>query len=129
MVLTLWFNMSMIPYFCRFQSQILEMFSKSLLHIIFNKWTFIDLMSNLMAICVTWKIWSWNYIHIVNSFTLILWNSSNYVSILLIKFGFTVLHFTTIGTLFAIVHSAFGKSIVFCLVTSIGSTPLDILIP
>jgi hypothetical protein len=85
--------MSMIPYFCRFRIQILEMLKKSFPHIIFNKWTFIDLMLNLMAICATWRIWSWNFIHIVNPFIPIHWNSSNYVSILLIKYGSTILHF------------------------------------
>jgi hypothetical protein len=68
------------------------MLSKSLPHIIINKWIFIDLMSNLMATCATWRIWSWSFIHIVNSFTPIPWNSSNYASILLIKFKFTIFH-------------------------------------
>jgi hypothetical protein len=84
--------LSIIPYSCRFWIQILEMLSKSLPHIIFNKWTFIDLMSNMMALCARWKIWSWNFIHIMNPSTVITWNSSNYASILLIKFGFTVFH-------------------------------------
>jgi hypothetical protein len=41
------------------------------------------------------------------------------------------LYFTliTIKTPFAIVGSSFGKTTISCLVTSIGSTPLDILIP
>ncbi len=65
---------------------------KSLLHIIFNKWSFIDRMSNLMAICAMWIIWSWNFIHIVNLSIPIPWNSFNYVFILLIKSRVTVLH-------------------------------------
>jgi hypothetical protein len=74
----------MIPYSCRFQIQILGMLSKSLPHIIINKWTFIDLMSNLMAVCTTQIIRSWSSIHMVNPSTPIPWNSSNYASILLI---------------------------------------------
>ncbi len=91
MIQIFWLNMSMIPYSYKFQFQILEMYNY-LLHIIFNKWTFIDLMSNLMAICATWRIWSWNFIHTMNPFTPNLWNSFNYASILLIKCGFTVPH-------------------------------------
>ncbi len=84
--------MSMIPYFCKFWIQILQMFNKSLPHIIFNKWTFIDLMSNLMVVCATWIIWFQNFIHIVNPSTPIPWNFSNYASIMLIKYGFIVPH-------------------------------------
>jgi len=86
-------NMSMVLYSCRSWIQILEMLNKSLLHIIFNKWIFIDLMSNLMAICVTCKVRSWNFVHIMNPFAPIPWNSSNNISILLIQFGFIIFHF------------------------------------
>jgi hypothetical protein len=58
----------------------------------FNKWTFIDLMSNFMALCVTWGIWSWNSIYTMNSFTPIPWNSTNNASIMLINVGFTIPH-------------------------------------
>jgi hypothetical protein len=75
---------------CKFWIQILEMFNKSLPHIIFNKWTFFDLMSNLMTICALWKVRSWNFVHIMNSSTLIPWNFSNNVSTLVVKFGFTI---------------------------------------
>jgi len=119
----------MIPYFCRFYIQIMEMFSKSLLHIIFNKCTFIDLMSNLMVVCATWKIWSWNFVHIMNPSVLIPWNSSNNTSILLIKYGFTYLTLTTTITPSVTIGFAFSKTIVSYLVTSSGSTPLDIIIP
>jgi hypothetical protein len=37
--------------------------------------------------------------------------------------------FTTIGAPFPTISYALGKTIVSCLVTSIGITPLDILIP
>jgi hypothetical protein len=73
--------------------QNLEMFNKSLPHIIFKKWTFIDLMSNLMTICAMWRVWSWNYVHTMNSSTPIPWDSYNNASTLLIKYGFTILYF------------------------------------
>ncbi len=63
------------------------------LHIIFNKWTFIDLMFNLMAICATWRVMSWNFIHTMNSFILILRDSFNNASTLLIKFKFIIPYF------------------------------------
>jgi hypothetical protein len=100
------------------------MLSKSLPHIIVNKWTFIDLMSNLMAICATWRIWSWSSIHIMNSFTPIPWNSSNYASILLIKSKFTIFTFTATITPFATIGYAIGKTTISYIVINIGSTPL-----
>jgi hypothetical protein len=128
MVQILWFNMSMIPYYCKFWIQILEMPNKFLPHIIFNKWTFINLMSNLMAICATWRIWFWNFIHIVNPSTIIPWNSYNYAFIILIKSGFTIPHFYSQRNTYYYWFTL-GKTIVFSLVTSIDSTPSDIFIP
>jgi hypothetical protein len=90
MVQILWLNMSMVLCFYRLWIQILEMFNKSLPHIIFNKWTFIDLMSNLITLCTTLRVKSWNSIHTMNSSTLIPWDSSNNVFTLLIKFRFTI---------------------------------------
>ncbi len=69
------------------------MFNKSLPLIIFNKWTFIDLMSNLMVVCATWKVNSWNSIHTMNFFAPIPWNSSNNASTLVIKFEFIIPYF------------------------------------
>jgi hypothetical protein len=43
--------------------------------------------------------------------------------------GLLYLTFTTIGTPFGIIGYALGKITIFYLVTSIGPTPLDILIP
>ncbi len=93
MVQILWLNMSMIICSCWLWIQILEMLSKFLLHIIFNKWTFIYLMSNLMAVCVTRKSRYCNFVYIMNPFTPITWNSFNNASIILIKYGFTIPHF------------------------------------
>jgi hypothetical protein len=105
------------------------MSNKSLPHIIFNKWTFIDLMSNLMAICAIWKVRFWNSVHTVNSFALIPWNSSNNTSILRIKSRFIIPHFDSHKNSFCIIGFALGKTIVSCLVISTSLTPLDILIP
>ncbi len=69
------------------------MLNKSLLHIVYEKLTFIDVMFNLMTICAMWRIWSWNSTHTLNPSILIPWNSFNYASILLIKYGFTIFHF------------------------------------
>ncbi len=93
MVQILWLKISMVLCSCRFWIQILEMFNKSLIHIIFNKWTFIDPMSNLMAVCATWRVRSWNFVHTTNLSTPIPWNSSNNASTMLIKFGFIILYF------------------------------------
>jgi hypothetical protein len=71
------------------------MFNKSLLHIIFNRWTFIDLMSNLMIICASWKVMSWNFIHIMIFYAPIPWDSFNNASILLIKSNFIILYSDT----------------------------------
>jgi hypothetical protein len=43
--------------------------------------------------------------------------------------GLLYLTLTTIGTPSVIVGSAFGKTTIFCPITSIGPAPLDILIP
>jgi hypothetical protein len=107
----------------------MEMLSKSLPHIIFNKWTFIDPMSNMMAICATWRIWSWNYVDTMNSSTLIPWNSIINVAIMLINIRFIVPHFYNHKNTFCYYWFFFGKTTIFCLVTSTGSTFLDILIP
>jgi hypothetical protein len=90
MVQILWLKISMVVYSYKFWIQILEMFNKSLPHIIFDKWTFIDLMSNLMAVCATWRVRSWNYVHTMNFFAPIPWNSSNYASTMLIKSKFII---------------------------------------
>ncbi len=121
--------MSMVLCYCRFWIHILEMLNKSLPHIIFNKWTFIDLMSNLMAICAMCKVRSWNYVHIMNSSAPIPWNSYNNASILLIKYGFTIPHSNSHMYTFVIVGFAFGKTTISCLVISTSSTFLNILIP
>jgi hypothetical protein len=92
MVQILWVNTSMISYSCTSHIQILDMLNKSLPHIIFNKWTFIDLMSNMMALCATWRTWYWNFINTMNSSIPILWNSIINATILLINYGFIVLH-------------------------------------
>ncbi len=64
-----------------------------MLHIFFHKWTFIDMMSNLMVVCAMWKIWSWNFVYIMNSSIPIPWKSINIASIFLINYGFIVPHF------------------------------------
>jgi hypothetical protein len=46
-----------------------------------------------------------------------------------LSLGSLYLILTTTSTPYAIVGSALGEIIVSCLVTSIGSTPLDILMP
>ncbi len=102
------------------------MFNKSLPHIIFNKWTFIDLMFNLMTICALWRVKSWNFIHFMNSFAPIPWDSSNNASTLLIKSSSLYLTLIATCTPFAIVGADFGKIIISYLVRNIGSTLLDI---
>ncbi len=129
MVQILWLDMFLLLCSCRFWIQILKMLNKSLLHIILNKWTFINLMSNLMVVCATRRIRSWNVFHTMNSSTPILWNSSNNASILLMKLGSLYLILTTTGRLSPTIGFAFGKTIVSCLVTSTNSTPLNSLIP
>ncbi len=128
MVQICWLKISMVLCSYRFWIRNLEMFNKSLPHIIFNKWTFIDLMSNLMEVCATWKVRSWNSIHTLNSFTLIFWDSSNNASTLLIKYGLYLILIATC-TPSITVGFALGNTTISYLVISIGSTPLDILMP
>jgi hypothetical protein len=68
-------------------------------------------MSNLMTICALWKVRSWNFIHSMNSFALIPWDSSNNASTLVINYSSLYLTLTTTCTPFAIVGFAFGKTI------------------
>ncbi len=74
----------------KFWIHILEMFNKSLLHIIFNNWTFIDLMSNIMIVYVAWRVRSWNYVHIMDYSTPIPWDFSNNAFVVLIKSRFII---------------------------------------
>jgi hypothetical protein len=104
------------------------MLSKSLPRIIFNKWTFIDLMSNLMVVCATWKIWSWNSIHNVTP-SIPIHTPLTMLPFYWLNLGSLYLILIAIGTHYAIIGSTFSKTIVSCLVTSTDSTPLDILIP
>ncbi len=89
----LWLKISMVLCSCKLWIQILEIFNKSLPHIIFNKWTLLDLMFNLMVVYITWRVRSWNFVHTMNSSTPIPWDSSNNVSVLLIKSRFTIFYF------------------------------------
>ncbi len=103
------------------------MISKLLLHIIFHKWTFIDLMSNLMVVGTMWRIKSWNL------FTLWIPLPQSLITVTMLPFcwlnlGSLYFNFTTIGITFVIVVSILGKTIVSCLVTSTDLAPLDILI-
>jgi hypothetical protein len=61
------------------------------------------------------------------TFCSIPWNSSNNASTLVIKFEFIIFYSDSRMYTFCIVGFVFGKTIVFCLVTNTGSTPLDIL--
>jgi hypothetical protein len=80
-----------------------------------------------MVVCATWNVKSWNSIHTMKPFLQFPWNSSNNASTLVIKFEFIILYSDSHMYTFCIVGSAFGKIIVFCLVTNTNSTPLDIL--
>jgi hypothetical protein len=74
------------------------MLSESLLHIIFNKWTFIDLMSNLMTIRASLRVKSWNSIRTMNSSAPTLQTPLTMFPLCWLNLGSLYFTLTTIGT-------------------------------
>ncbi len=121
--------MSMIPYSCKFWIYILEMFNKSLPYIIFNKWTFIDLMSNY------WQYVQCGEFSLGTPFTqwIPLFQSLGTLLTMLpfywLNLGSMYLTLTATRTPSITIVSTLRKTTISCLVTSTNSTPLGILIP